>query len=150
VRGYAYASYLVPANGGSSNPVNIIGTAVTTTSVNLRYDPSSGSTILAVLAKGTTVQIGDRIQNGYRQVVANGKIGWIFDDYLAPVGGEGPGHFAATAAVNLREQPNTGSKVITVVPAGAVVADYDLVLSNGFRSVEYKGKTGWISNAYLN
>jgi hypothetical protein len=29
------------------------------------------------------------------------------------------------------------------------VADYDLVLQNGFRGVEYQGKTGWISDAYL-
>jgi uncharacterized protein YgiM (DUF1202 family) len=149
VRGYAYASYLVPANGGSTDPINIIGAAITTTAVNLRYEPSIGSTIIAVVAKGTRVQIGDRVQNGYRQVVANGNMGWIFDDYLAPEGGEGPAHFTTTAAVNLRAQPNTSAQVIMVVPVGAVVADYDLVLANGFRSVEYKGKTGWIYNAYL-
>lgn len=151
VRGYAYASYLVPANGGSTDPITIIGAAITTTSVNLRYEPSSSGLIIEVLAKGTRVQIGDRVTNGYRQVVVDGTMGWIFDDYLAPEGGEGegPAYFTTTAAVNLREQPNTSSKVIVVVPAGAVVADYDLVLSNGFRGVEYKGKTGWISNAYL-
>jgi uncharacterized protein YgiM (DUF1202 family) len=149
VRGYAWYDYLVPTNGGSGDPINIIGAAITTTSVNLRYSPSGSSTIIKVLPKGTRVQIGDLVTAGYRQVQVDGEVGFIFDDYLAPEGGEGPARFTTTAAVNLREQASTSSKVMMVVPAGAVVTDYDLVISNGFRGVEYKGKTGWISTAYL-
>lgn len=151
VRGYAFEAYLVPQNGGSSDPITVIGTAITTTTVNLRYGDSGNSTILAVLPKGTKVQIGALVSNGYRQVLSGGTMGFIFDDYLAPDGGEGDGAalFTTTAAVNMREQPSTASKVILVVPQGAVVKDYDLVIQNGFRGVEYKGKTGWISTAFL-
>lgn len=150
VRGYASADYLTPANGGSSDPITIIGTAVTTSSVNLRYGPSGSSPILAVLPKGKSVQIGSLVTGGYRQVKVDGEVGFIYDDYLAANDvDEGPATFKTTTAVNMREQASTSAKVIMVVPAGAVVTDYDLVLSNGFRGVEYKGKTGWISDAYL-
>lgn len=151
VRGYAFEAYLVPQNGGSSDPVDVIGTAITTTTVNLRYGDSGNSTILAVLPKGTKVQIGSLVSNGYRQVIADGQPGFIYDAYLAPEGGEGdgPALFTTTAAVNLRERPSTSSAVILVVPQGAVVKDYDLVIKNGFRGVEYKGKIGWIANAFL-
>lgn len=150
VRGYASESYLAPQNGGSGDPIDVIGSAITTTSVNLRYGDTGNSTILAVLPKGTKVQIGALVSNGYRQVLYNGTMGFIFDDYLAPDGaGNGATLFTTTSSVNLRQQPSTSAKVILVVPQGAVVKDYDLVVQNGFRGVEYKGKTGWVSTAYL-
>jgi hypothetical protein len=36
-----------------------------------------------------------------------------------------------------------------VLPSGATVIDYDDEIVNGFRHVDYKGTTGWVSNAYL-
>lgn len=61
----------------------------------------------------------------------------------------GAGTYRTTAALNLRAGPSTSSRVLRVMPAGAIVVDYDGVLSNGFRGVDYKGTVGWASDAYL-
>jgi N-acetylmuramoyl-L-alanine amidase len=146
--GWAYESYLEFVADSTPDPV-IIGTAIVTSSANFRSGPSTSHQVLNVFAKGTRVDITDTVQNGYRYVVSGGQAGWIYDSLLAPEGGEGPGVFYTTSAVNLRSKPNTSSSVITVVPAGARVLDYDFVMSNGFRGVDYNGKVGWIYDAYL-
>lgn len=146
--GWAHEDYLEWVDDTNPDPV-IIGTAIVTSSANFRSGPSTSHQVLAVFSKGTRVDITDTVQNGYRYVVSGSQAGWIYDSLLAPEGGEGPGVFYTTAAVNLRSQPSTGSKVIKVVPAGAKVLDYDFVMSNGFRGVDYNGTVGWIYDAYL-
>ena len=146
--GWAYESLLEFVADSTPDPV-IIGTAIVTSAANFRSGPSTSHQVLSVFAKGTRVDITDTVQNGYRYVVSGSQAGWIYDSLLAPEGGEGPGVFYTTSAVNLRSKPSTGSSVITVVPAGARVLDYDFVMSNGFRGVDYNGKVGWIYDAYL-
>ena len=36
-----------------------------------------------------------------------------------------------------------------VVPSDAQVLDYDFVMSNGFRGVDYNGNVGWIYDDFL-
>ena len=62
---------------------------------------------------------------------------------------KGGGSHRTTTAVNLRADASTSAKVIKVVPKGATVIDYDLVMSNGFRGVDYNGTVGWIYDTYL-
>jgi len=143
--GWAYGAYLEAA--AAAPP--IIGEAVTTTDVNFRTGPSMSNSVIRVLTKGTVIQISDRRQDGYRYAIHNGQGGWIYDQYLAPHGGEGPAVFTTTAALNLRARPNTSAQILLVVPAGAIVKDYDLEIVNGYRSVDYNGAVGWVANAYL-
>jgi len=148
--GWAYNLYLDDVNGGSNDPdVNFIGDAKTTTSVNLRSGPSTGDSVLKVLSKGTVVEISDWVIGGFRYVNASGTTGWIFDDYLQEIEQSGPISFVTTSAVNLRENASTNAKVVTVVPKGTTVIDYDLVMSNGFRGVDVNGTVGWIYDTYL-
>jgi uncharacterized protein YraI len=146
--GWAHGDYLEWVDDNTPNPT-VIGTAIVASAANFRTGPSTGHKVLNVFAKGTRVDITDTVQNGFRYVISGGMAGWIYDSLLAPEGGEGPGVFFTTTAVNLRSNPNTESSVITVVPAGAKVLDYDFVMSNGFRGVDYNGKVGWIYDAFL-
>jgi uncharacterized protein YgiM (DUF1202 family) len=149
--GWAHADFLEISNGGSSDPPNFIGQGVTTTAVNFRSGPSTGHKIYGVLSKGTVLDISDRVEYGFRYVKYNEQGGYVYDDYIAPYGGEDDGavHFITTARVNLRAKPSKSAKVLMVVNAGEEVLDYDLELANGYRSVDYKGSVGWIYNAYL-
>jgi len=150
-RGWAYDQYLKAGTQVPGEVGPVIGTATTTTAVNFRSGPSTGDGVIRVVAKGSSVEITDTVVDGFRYVYHQGTGGWIYDAYLAPAGAGDPTAkpYMTTAAVNLREQPSTSARIIMVVPAGEIVADYDLVLQNGFRGVEYQGKTGWISDAYL-
>ena len=148
--GWVSATYLAPYSGGS--PV-IIGSARTTTSVNLRSGPSSSHSVLRVVAAGATVEISGTVQNGYRYVVHQGLAGWIFDQYLAPsVPGDGPydpNYATTTAALNLRAEPSLSARILRVMPSGARVRLLD-GYANGFRKVSYDGTTGWARTDYLN
>jgi SH3-like domain-containing protein len=148
--GWAFADYLEGFTGDDNADVNWIGDAQTTAAVNFRYEPTTSSAVIVVIAKGKTVEISDWVQNGYRFVDAQGATGWIYDDYLGPVDqGSGPLSFKTTTAVNLRSNPSTSATVLKVIPAGKTVIDYDLVMSNGYRGVDYNGTVGWIYDDYL-
>jgi SH3-like domain-containing protein len=147
--GWAYGQYLASAIGDDDPDVTWLGMAKTTTAVNFRFEPNLNSTVITVLAKGAQVEISDWVLNGYRYVDRQGTRGWIYDAYLQLIEEEGPITFKTTTAVNLRAKPSTSAKILKVVPAGAMVIDYDLVMANGFRGVDYNGAVGWIYDAYL-
>ena len=120
-----------------------------TTALNFRADASTSSQVLAVIPQGGTVgYLGER-KNGFLAVSYQGMSGWAYEDFLAADNGDGAAVFYTTAAVNLRAKPSTSSKVLAVVPAGVGVLDYDFVMSNGFRGVDYNGTVGWIFDEYL-
>jgi uncharacterized protein YraI len=149
--GWAYEDFLEPIEIIGGDDPSTIGSAVVTSAVNFRVGPSTGHEVLDVLAAGTVVQIFDRVQNGFRFIVHDSQLGWVYDDFLGQGNGDsdGPGVFYTTSAVNLRAQPSTSSNVIMVVPSDAQVLDYDFVMSNGFRGVDYNGNVGWIYDDFL-
>ena len=148
INGWAYEDYLEFFYDSAPAP-EIIGTATTTTGVNMREGSSTGYGVIRVLAKGTQVSITALVKNGYRQIVHNGTEGWVYDQYLTNSADDSPGVFITTVAANLRSQASTSSSVRLVVPKGAQVLDYDFVMSNGFRGVDYNGTVGWIHDSLL-
>lgn len=146
------ASSLLSAPGSSTPDPVIVGTATTTSAVNLRTGPSTAHQVLRVVASGVPVQISSTVQNGYRYVVHNGLAGWIADQYLASgVPGDGPydpSVATTTSALNLRAEPSLRARVLLVMPSGARVR----MLGGGsgqFAKVEYNGTVGWAAYAYL-
>ena len=127
-------------------PPTWVGQAKTTANVNLREEPGLKTTVIKVVKAGTWVDISDQVSSGYRFVSVNGTKGWIADAYL---GGPDEGAFITTANLNMRLQPNLSGRILTVVPKGATVIDYNGELQNGYRGVDYNGRVGWVSNAYL-
>lgn len=148
--GWVYAPLIVLAGSGTPDPV-IVGSAKTTASVNLRSGPSSSNQVLRVVPKGATVQASNTYRNGFRYVIHNGLAGWVADQYLAwsPNGNPTGETFTTTARLNLRSEPNSGSKVKLVIPSGATVKALSGT-ANGWREVSYKGTAGWAATAYLN
>ena len=146
--GWAALEYLI-ATDGSQDPV-VLGIAVTTSAVNLRSGPSTSNQILRVLAASTSVQSSDTVKNGFRYVVHNGLAGWVYDTYLK-VGEDSPpaGTLVTTSSLNLRAEPNTNAKVLTVMPEGSRVSPTGKGL-NGFVQIVYGNLTGWAAGAYLN
>lgn len=58
------------------------GTAVTTSSLNLRAKPNSTGRVITVMPAGSTVTLLGSGANGYAKVSYNGKVGYAFTAYL--------------------------------------------------------------------
>jgi uncharacterized protein YgiM (DUF1202 family) len=146
VSGWAHSDFLTTTTG-AGNP-SITGTASTTTSVNFRKGPSTADQVIKVLPKYTEVEISQSTYDGFTYVEYQGQSGWIYSDFLA-VHDEVPVEtLKTTSALNLREEANTSSKVILVMPKGAKVyagSQY----ANGFRMVTYNNSTGWAYEEFL-
>lgn len=147
--GWAYEDFLEVSNGGSGLPPVVIGTATLTTSANFRTGPSNGHSVIAVLSAGDQVEYTDLAMYGYRCVNFDGQPGWIYEDYLSLDDGGIAVPYYTLVPANLRDAPNTSGAIITVLPAGAQVLDYDGVMENGYRGVDFYGTVGWIYDDYL-
>jgi uncharacterized protein YraI len=149
VAGWAYEDFLEVSNGGSGLPPVVIGTATLTTVANFRTGPSNGHPVIDVLSAGESVAYTDLAMYGYRCVEYGGQPGWIYEDYLSlDAGGDAVPYYTQVAA-NLRAAPNVDGDIITVLPAGTQVLDYDGVMENGYRGVDFYGTVGWIYDDYL-
>jgi uncharacterized protein YraI len=148
--GWVYAPLIVPVGSSTPDPV-IVGEARTSTAVNLRSGPSTGNTVLRVVASGTWVQVSNTVQNGFRYVVHEGLAGWMADQYLVwpNDSGQGGETFTTTADLNLRAEPNTSARVLLVMPSGSVVKAL-AGTAPGWRQVSFNGTAGWASTNYLN
>ena len=147
--GFMAASLLSAPDGGTNPDPVIIGTARTTSAVNLRSGPSTSNQVLRVVPSGATVQISGTVRNGYRYVIHNGLAGWIADQYLSRSGYDQGGNFrTTTTALNLRAEPITSAKILTIMPAGSRVQLLHTA-ANGFANVNYNGMQGWAHLDYL-
>lgn len=78
--------------------------------------------------------------------------GWINMAYLTP---EGTHQFyvhnwdSEDGSAPMRTDPDSEAEVIVTVPANASVLDYDLVVVNDFRGVQWGEYVGWISQDHL-
>ena len=144
--GWAHGDYLTPFSG--SDPV-IIGEARTTTAVNLRTGPSTGNQVLRVVAAGTLVQISETVEYGFRYVIHNGLAGWMYNEYLSWSTDDQSGNYATTtAALNLRAEPSTSARVLTVMPEGSRVQLLHTAVGR-YANVNYNGMQGWAHLDYL-
>jgi uncharacterized protein YraI len=146
--GWAYADYLVDSDDGETEIPVPVGTARTNDYVNFRSGPSTRSGVIRVLPPNTKVDVFDIWENGFRKAAYAQVNGWIYDDYLGPQSGPLGGYVTTTTALNLREEPNTKSNVLAVMPKGSRAFRGDEI-ANGFLGVTYNGMFGWAHMDYL-
>lgn len=138
---------------------NAAGTAVTTSSLNLRVGYRTTSKVKLVMPAGATVEIVNKSQNGYYKVIYQGVRGYAHGDYLrigssggsnggGTSGGGATGGARTTSSLNLRSGPSTSDQVLLVMPPGASVS-LTGQSSNGFLELTYQGTTGWASSSYI-
>lgn len=141
VTGYASTSYLTSTAPGTPS-----GTIrYTTGNLNLRTGPGTSYSIILVIPKGAPVEVLSSA-DGWARVNYGGKTGYVSTSYLT---GTSPGVTVryTTANLNLRTGPSTGYSIILTIPRGSQVE----VLSSagGWAKVNYSGRTGYVSEAYL-
>jgi len=122
---------------------------VTSTTLRLRQQPSTASTILDTAAQKECVVILS--QNGdWYQVNYNLQIGYMHKDYLDVASRENAelGYGKITGSgVNMRSGPSTSAGVVTVSSKGDKC--YIIGLNEGWYKVIYKNKIGYIRSDYV-
>lgn len=159
--------------GAGTLVVSTVATATTamtaTAAVNLRSGPGTSFPILAVLAKGQTVQASGTVTNGWYQVTVADRTGWVYKSYLtsatttsttattttlaAPAtsttsSSTTTGTVTTTANVNVRTGPSTTTAIVGVAARGSHLATTGAI-SGTWTQVVYAGTARWIATSYL-
>ena len=163
--GYIHPDYITLASSSAGTaiaPSNTVtsttgtaGTVKCSSSVNLRSEANTSSSILAELKNGTAVTVVSTA-NGWCKVACSGKTGYIKQDYVSTSGLASNNTSASTgtaavvkcsSTVNFRSAASTSSTILGELKNGTAVTV--LSTSNGWSKVSYAGKTGYISADYL-
>ncbi|MZT26884.1 SH3 domain-containing protein [Butyricicoccus sp. BIOML-A1] len=152
--GYIHPDYITLASSSTGTaiaPSNTVtsttgtaGTVKCSSSVNLRSEANTSSSILAELKNGTAVTVVSTA-NGWCKVTYSGKTGYIKQDYVSTTGTAAVVKCSST--VNFRSAASTSSTILGELKNGTAVTV--LSTSNGWSKVSYAGKTGYISADYL-
>ncbi|WP_132009436.1 SH3 domain-containing protein [Mesobacillus foraminis] len=162
--GYVSAKYL-SSKTSSSKQAEQPKTSATTQYVsvnpgsylNLRASASDNASILTKLANGSSVTVYS-VSNGWAQVNANGKNGYVSAKYLSsakPGASEAAPaeptikyvNVEAGSSLNLRNKPTTKASVILKIAKGKKVSV--LSESNGWAKINVYGQEGYVNTQYL-
>ena len=146
--GGASATYVTTTKPGTAETTIVY----TTANLNVRDKATTEGKKLGVLKKGTAVEtLG--LKNGWYTIKYNGKTAYISAKYTTEVkpGTEKPTKPATktvytTSDLNVRAEPNKNAKKLGVLKKGTEVKT--ITLKNGWYSIAYNGKTGYISAKY--
>ena len=163
--GYIHPDYITLASSSAGTaiaPSNTVtsttgtaGTVKCSSSVNLRSEANTSSSILAELKNGTKITVVSTA-NGWCKVTYSGKTGYIKQDYVSTTGSASNNTSASTgtaavvkcsSTVNFRSAASTSSTILGELKNGTAVTV--LSTSNGWSKVSYAGKAGYISADYL-
>ncbi len=163
--GYIHPDYITLASSSAGTaiaPSNTVtsttgtaGTVKCSSSVNLRSEANTSSSILAELKNGTKITVVSS-SIGWCKVTYSGKTGYIKQDYVSTTGSASNNTSASTgtaavvkcsSTVNFRSAASTSSTILGELKNGTAVTV--LSTSNGWSKVSYAGKTGYISADYL-
>jgi len=140
-----------PTPPSTPPPATADANAATTSDLNLRSGPSTGSSILAVMPAGVRLAVTGVADAGFYPVSFGGQAGWASADFLLLDGDAPPaagGAATTTSDLNLRAGPSTADAVLLVLPPSASV---ELLgeTSNGFAHISYGPTIGWAFAGYL-
>lgn len=111
---------------------------------------SPGGDIITTLPQNTTVAVLDNSSSWYK-VTVNGKEGYVSGEYLTGASNGdfsvGTGRIVCDTSVNLREKPNTSSKILASMKNGASVTASGVY--EGWYKVTYNGQTGYVHPDYI-
>ncbi len=117
--------------------------AVIGSSVNLRKEPSTSSTILGKVVEGDNLISEGLTDDGEWHKVKFGDIeGYIYKDYVTEDINKILGEGKVNSGVNFRKEPSTEAEIIDKIPAGANITI--LGTEAEWYKVKYNDQEGWI------
>ncbi len=139
----------MPMKASAAEMDSAVG-AVTTGggSLYVRKTPSTGSSVLASLKKGSYVTLIERSGDWWKVEYSKGSYGYCYVGYITPVEGKAVRVNTGGNVLNVRSGPGTSYSRIEMIPHGTVVMLRSS--ANGWSRILYNGtKLGYVSSQYL-
>ncbi len=114
---------------------------------NLRKGPGTGYAVVKVLMNGTRGELLSRAENGWGQMIIDGRVGYVSPKYYKILD-------TATATGDVWQRKDAGTKYakVQVIPKGATVyltgKTRKILLTTWYDCV-YIGRTGWASGKFI-
>jgi uncharacterized protein YvpB len=118
---------------------------VDATSLNVRSGPGTNYSRIGSLAQGSSVQVMERLANGWYKINYNGKTGYVSAQYIKT--NEKLYRVNATSLI-VRKGPGTNYGRIGSLKNGSVLNVIHKE-SNGWYKISYNGGTGYVSGDYV-
>ena len=142
--------YLNPNNFLQFEPKDEKKGIVTASSLNVRKGPGTSYDIIGQTLNGEVHKLLSE-SNGWYEIDFKGVKGWVSGSYIELIANHYlPAVKIKANTLNVREEPNDTSSIISTVSNGEIYIVLDVVLDemNGWRKINANGKIGWISGAY--
>lgn len=121
---------------------------VTVSSINMRADRSTSTTILTKVPKNTYLEIID-VVNGWLNTTYNQKTGWIkISAGLTKVTTKETTYYT-TSNLNLRAGRGTNYKILITIPKSAAILLDENSIVGTWAQVKYNGITGFVHTNYV-
>ncbi|MGN0778461.1 MAG: SH3 domain-containing protein [Aristaeellaceae bacterium] len=155
VSGYVMTTYLrFPASevDDDGTPIGYATVATRSGTLNMRRQPSLGSTVLMQIPKGEKVSVLQRL-DGWCRIAYADINGYVMTSYLAMEGSDVQESTLTgivstpSGALNLRESPSTTARVLAAIAPGTAVN----VLTQGseWSKITCNGYTGYVMTRFL-
>ncbi|WP_231688045.1 SH3 domain-containing protein [Bacillus sp. FJAT-18017] len=122
---------------------------VNASSLNVRSGPGTQYARIGGLPRGSSINVIEKVSNGWYKINYNGKTGYVAGQYVAVNGTSVKSTYRVTAtALNVRTGPSTKYARIGLLKNGAAV-NVVKKESNGWYKINYNGKTAYVSGQYV-
>lgn len=161
--GWVAAEFITHSGAASPSPSGTFGAGdevvVDTDALNLRMNPSTGSSVIAILYTGDTgsVLAGPQTSEGiaWYQISTPAGTGWVAGNYLGRSLGAGDAVVVQTddgGPLNLRSSAGTDGSILAVLPngtSGTILSGPETASGYSWWQVQTSAGTGWAAGAYL-
>ena len=153
VSGHVMTKFLTFPADNNAQPVSYAIVATQSGSLNMRSQPTTGSSVVRQIPKGTRIGVISQ-ENGWSRVSYDGQSGYVMNSYLRMEDAYAPevtGKYAkvttASGSLNLRETASANARALLGIPQGTVLEV--LAHADGWAKVSYGGATGYVMDKFL-
>lgn len=140
--------YLAPKADAATSSSKAGAVTTSSSALNVRSQPSSASSVVATLKKGSYITLIAKSGSWWQVEYAKGKYGYCHADYITVVQGTPVTVTTQSGSLNVRSGAGTSYAKAGSLSKGETVIY--LSTSNGWSRVLYHGiKTGYVSAQYL-
>lgn len=128
------------------SPAAFAANVTATSNVNVRIGPDNTSAVVCIMPKNAVAEKLGAFGNWY-EVSYQGKTGYVYKTYVTESEASSSKTVYITASsLNVRAKPSTSAQAIGSLKKGDAVQA--TALSNGWYTIQFNGKTGYISAQY--